>query len=289
MRQASARALVWRARHRRGWANVWRWVLLAAAAALSAYFLLDRGMQNGVFTAGAIALLVIGAAVTLQQADGDRADGDACPVHRRARRASAGGSSRSRTSPRRRVRNRRAPRHRPVQSADAAAAVAEPLLPVRHAVHGHRQPVRGEHLRVVPRVAARLRCADRRLGTRPCGLRAARAAPHRRHLLRHRGRHHAHRAAPIRVGRLQRRCIRPAAADAQELRGNGDGVRRGGGLRQSRLDLVVEEFGAPRLLAAAGRDRHDPVAPSAHRPHLRDRAGRCSAAAAADTRASSCS
>ncbi|CAN5398407.1 hypothetical protein BH10ACT5_BH10ACT5_19000 [soil metagenome] len=64
MSQASARALIWRARIAEGWANVWRWVLLAAAAALAAYFLLDRGVQNGVFTAGAIALLVIGAAVT---------------------------------------------------------------------------------------------------------------------------------------------------------------------------------------------------------------------------------
>lgn len=64
MSQASARAVLWRARIADAWGNVWRWVLLAGAAALAVYFILDRGVQNGVFTAGALAVLVIGAAVT---------------------------------------------------------------------------------------------------------------------------------------------------------------------------------------------------------------------------------
>lgn len=64
MSRTRERAVVWRARLADVWANVWRWVLLAVAAVLAVYFILDRGVQNGVFTAGAIALLVIGAAVT---------------------------------------------------------------------------------------------------------------------------------------------------------------------------------------------------------------------------------
>lgn len=64
MSQTAARALVWRARIAEWWANIWRWVLLAAGAALSAYIVLDQGLQNGVFSAAAIALLVIGASVT---------------------------------------------------------------------------------------------------------------------------------------------------------------------------------------------------------------------------------
>jgi hypothetical protein len=64
MTLSTARALVWRTRIADSWANIWRWVLLAAGAVLSAYFLLEQGVQNGIYTAGAIALLVIGASVT---------------------------------------------------------------------------------------------------------------------------------------------------------------------------------------------------------------------------------
>ncbi|GAA3635435.1 hypothetical protein GCM10022200_18440 [Microbacterium awajiense] len=46
------------------WANIWRWVLMAAGAVIAAYLLLDRGVANGVVTAAAIGLLVIGAALT---------------------------------------------------------------------------------------------------------------------------------------------------------------------------------------------------------------------------------
>ena len=56
---------------------------------------------------------------------------------------------------------------RPVQPTDAAAALAEPLLPVHDAVHGHREPLRREHGRVVPRLASRLGRAGRRLGAGP--------------------------------------------------------------------------------------------------------------------------
>lgn len=64
MSLTSARAMVWRARLAEWWANAWRWVLLAAGAAISAYILLDQGVQNGIFSAAAIALLVIGASIT---------------------------------------------------------------------------------------------------------------------------------------------------------------------------------------------------------------------------------
>lgn len=64
MMQTAARAEVWRARVAEWWGNVWRWVLLAAGAAVSVYVILNQGIENGVFSAAAIALLVIGAAVT---------------------------------------------------------------------------------------------------------------------------------------------------------------------------------------------------------------------------------
>ena len=64
MIQTAARAEVWRARLAEWWGNVWRWVLLAAGAAVSVYVILNQGIENGVFSAAAIALLVIGAAVT---------------------------------------------------------------------------------------------------------------------------------------------------------------------------------------------------------------------------------
>ncbi|MEV8368586.1 O-antigen ligase family protein [Microbacterium sp. NPDC064584] len=64
MMQTAARAEVWRARVAEWWGNLWRWVLLAAGAAVSVYVILNQGIENGVFSAAAIALLVIGAAVT---------------------------------------------------------------------------------------------------------------------------------------------------------------------------------------------------------------------------------
>jgi hypothetical protein len=56
----SARAEAMRIRAADLWADVWRWTLMAAGTALGAYFLLDRGVQNGVLMAGVIGVLVIG-------------------------------------------------------------------------------------------------------------------------------------------------------------------------------------------------------------------------------------
>ena len=64
MRPTSARAYIWRARIAEWWANIWRWVLLAAGAALAVYFLLDRAVSGGVMTAVAISGLVIGVILT---------------------------------------------------------------------------------------------------------------------------------------------------------------------------------------------------------------------------------
>ena len=64
MSLTTARALKWRARIAEWWASVWRWVLMAAGASLAVFFLLDRGLQHNVATSAAIALLVIGAALT---------------------------------------------------------------------------------------------------------------------------------------------------------------------------------------------------------------------------------
>lgn len=61
---ASVRAQLLRTRALTVWADVWRWVLMAAGMVVAAYFLLDRGIANGVVTAAALGLLVIGAALT---------------------------------------------------------------------------------------------------------------------------------------------------------------------------------------------------------------------------------
>lgn len=64
MPSSSVRAMVWRARLAEWWASAWRWVLMAAGALLAVYLLLDRGVSNGVVTAAAIGVLVIGVTVT---------------------------------------------------------------------------------------------------------------------------------------------------------------------------------------------------------------------------------
>ena len=61
---SSARARVIRARLAEWWAGAWRWVLMAAGAALGVYLLLDRGISHGVVTAAAIGVLVIGVVLT---------------------------------------------------------------------------------------------------------------------------------------------------------------------------------------------------------------------------------
>ena len=46
------------------WAAAWRWVLMAAGAAIAVYLLLGQNTANGIATAGAIAGLVVAAALT---------------------------------------------------------------------------------------------------------------------------------------------------------------------------------------------------------------------------------
>ncbi len=58
MKPSSVRAQSIRDRIAEWWANAWRWVLMAAGAALAIYLLLER-VQNGSIAAGALALLVI--------------------------------------------------------------------------------------------------------------------------------------------------------------------------------------------------------------------------------------
>ncbi|SFR90880.1 O-antigen ligase [Microbacterium sp. cf046] len=61
---SSARARAVRTRLAEWWAAAWRWVLMAAGAALAVYLILDRGISNGVVTAAAIGVLVIGVVLT---------------------------------------------------------------------------------------------------------------------------------------------------------------------------------------------------------------------------------
>lgn len=46
------------------WANVWRWVLFAAATVIAAYFILDRGLEGGETAALALGVIVIGVVLT---------------------------------------------------------------------------------------------------------------------------------------------------------------------------------------------------------------------------------
>lgn len=49
------------------WGDVWRWTILAGGTVLGAYFLLDRGVQNGVLTAAMLGVLVIGAVLSFSK------------------------------------------------------------------------------------------------------------------------------------------------------------------------------------------------------------------------------
>jgi hypothetical protein len=62
-----ARAQMRRARLADWWGNVWRWTLMAAGTALAAYFLLERGVQNGVLSAAVIGVLVTGTVLTFSR------------------------------------------------------------------------------------------------------------------------------------------------------------------------------------------------------------------------------
>lgn len=46
------------------WSGAWRWVLMAVGAAVGVYLILDGGMANAAFAAVALAVLVVGAAIT---------------------------------------------------------------------------------------------------------------------------------------------------------------------------------------------------------------------------------
>jgi O-antigen ligase len=49
------------------WSGAWRWTLLAAGTVLGAYFILNRGIENGVLLAAVIGLFVIGVVLTFYQ------------------------------------------------------------------------------------------------------------------------------------------------------------------------------------------------------------------------------
>lgn len=67
MSGSSIRADVWRARLADWWSLAWRWVMMAAGAGLGAYYLLDQRAGNGVLTAAAIGVFVIGTVLTFSQ------------------------------------------------------------------------------------------------------------------------------------------------------------------------------------------------------------------------------
>src|SRR5687768_13139763 len=63
----SARAQMIRIRLADLWGDAWRWMLMAGGTVLGAYFLLDRGVQNGVLTAAVIGVLVIGTVLSFSK------------------------------------------------------------------------------------------------------------------------------------------------------------------------------------------------------------------------------
>lgn len=63
----SARAQMVRIRLAEFWGDAWRWTLLAAGTVLGAYFLLSRGVQNGVLMAAVIGVLVIGTVLSFSK------------------------------------------------------------------------------------------------------------------------------------------------------------------------------------------------------------------------------
>jgi hypothetical protein len=64
MGSTSVRAELWRERLADWWAGLWRWVVLAGAAAAAAYIILNQGLENATMTAFALAGLVVGAVLT---------------------------------------------------------------------------------------------------------------------------------------------------------------------------------------------------------------------------------
>ena len=232
----SARAQMMRIRLADLWGDVWRWMLMAAGTVLGAYFLLDRGVQNGVLTATVLGVLVIGDGPVVLEADGDRVDGDARALHlgasRPRRQRPVGFGRRARGG----VRNRSAPRTPSLQPPLAGDADAQPRVSVRHAVHGHRQPLSQR-----TRSSGSMRgCSIS--GALVVGWAVARAGYARLALnlmvgaaLRDRGRHARHGSAAVRRRQLRRGLPGVAVPDAQELRRHGDGLHGDHRLRESRL------------------------------------------------------
>ena len=219
-----------------------------AGAALAVYILLDQGVSNGVDDGAsrsarsssarcspssmpmAIALMAMPALFIVERVGLGGSDLSVSDVAL----AAAFGTA---------VLLGKRPYSRPLR----ATALAQPLVPVRDAVHGHRQPLHSEHGRVVPRVAAHLRRARRRMGsgraraTRGCALTLIVGA-----------------ACVIAVGTIVTAssstlrgnfgAVYPAwpFGDAQELRRHGDGVRGGRRLRQSRLGRAGRGAGRGR-------------------------------------------
>ncbi len=195
MGTTSMRALIWRSRspsggRTRGAGCSWRPARPRPSTSCSI-----RASQNAPMTAIAVAALVIGAALTVSVPLAIALI--AMPGLFIVQRVGLGGRRPLGVGCRARcgVRNRRAARPAPFQQTAAAAAVAEPRLPVHDALHGDRESVPGEHRRVVPRVAARLGRAHRRLGARRArAMRGSHFAPHVGAALRARGRSRSSRA-----------------------------------------------------------------------------------------------
>ena len=274
MRQASARALVWRARIADLWANLWRWVLLAAGAALSAYFVLDRGMQNGVFTAGAIALLVIGAAVTSNKPMAIALM--AMPALFIVERVGLGGLELS------------------VSDVVLAAAFGTAVLlgtrpysrPMRQLLWLNLFYQFATLFTVIvnPYIENTVEWFHAWLlvsGSLVVGWALGRAGYARLALLLIVGTSCVIAVGTLLTGLLQYAsgnfsAVYPAIPLPMHKNFAGTAMAFAAVVAYVNpvVDLVVEELCAPRLLAAAARDRDDPVAPGAHRPHLRDRADR---------------
>ena len=270
----SVRARAVRARVADWWAGAWRWVLLAAGAALAVYFCSDRGIaERGLRRPAAIALLVIGVVLTGQHADGDRAHGDARALRRRSGPDSAGGDLSVSDVALAAAFGTAVLLATPLQPPDAPAAVAEPLLPVRDAVHGHREPA-------TPRTRSSgstrgcwspARWSSAGLSAGPGYARAA--------LTLMIGRACVIAVGTIVTGRPPVRCTGTSQRRVSR-RGRCRCTRTSPGTAMAFAAIIayvqpvvgrsVEAVDAAGVLAAGRRDRDDPVAAGDHRADRRD-------------------
>ena len=167
---ANAQRVPWRERVADWWAGTWRWSLLAIGTVVAVYILLDRAGSGALITGIALALLVVGAVLTMSKPLAIALM--AMPALFVASESRYGWrrclSLGCRT--RRSFRNRAAARPSALQPRAASNAVVQLGLPVRNAPHGDRQPLAEEHGRVVPCLAADLGRTRGRLGDRAGGL-----------------------------------------------------------------------------------------------------------------------